>query len=131
MLGRARPQAVFGITLVVSGDVVALSNGPEIEREPIGDGRVRVRFADTMSMSTYLVAFVVGRLEITEPDRRRRRLAAARALAGKGHLARFALEAGEFSLRFFTEYYAIPYPDRKVDFIAIPTSRRGRWRTRA
>ena len=104
---------------------MALSNGPEIEREPIGDGRVRVRFADTMSMSTYLVAFVVGRLEITDPidvDGVPLRLV---HLPGKGHLARFALEAGEFSLRFFTEYYGIPYPDRKVDFVAIPDFAQG------
>ena len=118
-------KAVFGITLVVPEGVVALSNGPEVAREPAGDGRVRVRFADTMSMSTYLVAFVVGRLEITEPidvDGVPLRLV---HLPGKGHLAKFALEAGEFSLRFFTDYYAIPYPDRKVDFVAMPDFAQG------
>jgi len=118
-------KAVFGVTLVVPEGVVALSNGPEIDRAPNGDGRVRVRFADTMSMSTYLVAFVVGRLEITDPidvDGVPLRLV---HLPGKGHLARFALEAGEFSLRFFTEYYGIPYPDRKVDFVAIPDFAQG------
>ena len=46
-------------------------------------------------------------------------------LPGKGHLARFALEAGEFSLRFFTDYYGIPYPDRKVDFVAMPDFAQG------
>ncbi len=118
-------KAVFGVTLVVPDGVVALSNGPEIERQPADDGRIRVRFADTMSMSTYLVAFVVGRLEITEPidvDGVPLRLV---HLPGKGHLARFALEAGEFSLRFFTDYYGIPYPDRKVDFVAIPDFAQG------
>ena len=118
-------KAVFGITLVVPKGVVALSNGPETAREPAGDGRVRVRFADTMSMSTYLVAFVVGRLEITEPidvDGVPLRLV---HLPGKGHLAKFALEAGEFSLRFFTDYYGIPYPDRKVDFVAMPDFAQG------
>ena len=118
-------KAVFGVTLVVPEGVAALSNGPEIDRASNGDGRVRVRFADTMSMSTYLVAFVVGRLEITDPidvDGVPLRLV---HLPGKGHLARFALEAGEFSLRFFTEYYDIPYPDRKVDFVAIPDFAQG------
>jgi len=118
-------KAVFGITLVVPEGVVALSNGPEVAREPAGDGRARVRFADTMSMSTYLVAFVVGRLEITEPidvDGVPLRLV---HLPGKGHLSKFALEAGEFSLRFFTDYYGIPYPDRKVDFVALPDFAQG------
>jgi puromycin-sensitive aminopeptidase len=118
-------KAVFAITLVVPDDLVALSNGPEIDRAPNGDGRVRVRFADTMSMSTYLVAFIVGRLEITEPidvDGVPLRVV---HLPGKGHLARFALDAGAFSLRFFTDYYGIPYPDRKVDFVAIPDFAQG------
>ncbi len=118
-------KAVFGVTLVVPEGIVALSNGPEVDREPTDDGRVRVRFADTMSMSTYLVAFVVGRLELTEPldvDGVPLRVA---HLPGKGHLATFALDAGEFSLRFFTDYYGIPYPDRKVDFVALPDFAQG------
>jgi puromycin-sensitive aminopeptidase len=109
----------------VPSGAVALSNGPEVERITLPDGRHRVRFADTMSMSTYLVAFVVGRLEITEPvdvDGVPLRVV---HLPGKGHLARFALEAGEFSLRFFTDYYGIPYPDRKVDFVALPDFAQG------
>ena len=118
-------KAVFGVTLVVPDGVIALSNGPEIDRAPNGDGRVRVRFADTMSMSTYLVAFVVGRLEITDPvdvDGVPLRIV---HLPGKGHLTAFALEAGVYSLRFFTDYYGIAYPDRKVDFVALPDFAQG------
>jgi puromycin-sensitive aminopeptidase len=118
-------KAVFGITLVVAEGIVALSNGAEVERHPAGDGRERVRFADTMSMSTYLVAFVVGRLEMTDPidvDGVPLRVV---HLPGKGHLAKFALEAGEFSLRFFTDYYGMPYPDRKIDFVALPDFAQG------
>ncbi len=77
-------KAVFGITLVVPDDVVALSNGPEVERDPADDGRVRVRFADTMAMSTYLVAFVDRALGDHGPRRRRRRAAAHRAPARQG-----------------------------------------------
>ncbi|HAS09952.1 MAG TPA: hypothetical protein DCS55_05435, partial [Acidimicrobiaceae bacterium] len=53
-------KAVFGVTLDVAEDLLAISNGPELAREDLGEGRVRIRFADTMPMSTYLVAFVVG-----------------------------------------------------------------------
>ena len=60
-------KAVFGITLVVDPDLLAVSNGAEIAGEKRPDGKVAVRFADTMPMSTYLVAFVVGPLEATEP----------------------------------------------------------------
>ena len=41
------------------------------------------RFAETMLMSTYLVAFVVGPFELTEPGRRRRRPAAHRHPPGR------------------------------------------------
>ncbi|MDH5223426.1 MAG: M1 family metallopeptidase [Actinomycetota bacterium] len=118
-------KAVFSVTLVVPDGVAALSNGPEVGREPAGDGRTRVRFAETMPMSTYLVAFVVGRLEITEPvdvDGVPLRVV---HLPGKGHLAGFALEAGAFSLRYFTDYYGLPYPERKVDFVALPDFAQG------
>jgi len=118
-------KAVFGITVVADDGLAILSNGPEVAREPVGEGRVRVRFADTMPMSTYLVCVVVGRLELTEPvdvDGVPLRIA---HVPGKRHLTDFALEVGAFSLRFFAEYYGIPYPDRKVDFVALPDFAQG------
>ena len=39
---------------------------------------------------------------------------------GKLALAEFALEVGAFALRFFTDYFNIPYPGDKVDLVAIP-----------
>src|SRR3546814_12452419 len=60
-------KAVFGVTLDVADDLLAFSNGPELAREDLGGGVVRIRFADTIPMSTYLVAFVVGPLETTGP----------------------------------------------------------------
>jgi len=113
-------KAVFGVTLVVDAGSVALSNGPESGREPAGDGKMAVRFADTIPMSTYLVAFVVGPLELTDPvdvDGVPLRIA---HVPGKGHLVDFALEVGAFSLRFFADYYGIPYQEKKVDFVALP-----------
>ena len=46
--------------------LTAISNGSEVDRATAG-GCTVIRFADTMAMSTYLVAFVVGRLEATDP----------------------------------------------------------------
>ena len=118
-------KAVFGVTLVAAEGLLAISNGPEIGREPAGDGRVRVRFGDTMSMSTYLVAFVVGPLEATEPvdvDGVPLRVVHR---PGKGHLADFALEVGAFCLRFFAEYYDIAYPAEKLDMVALPDFAQG------
>jgi puromycin-sensitive aminopeptidase len=113
-------KAVFAVTLVVPEDLTALSNGAEVSREPAGDGLVRVRFADTMPMSTYLVAFVVGPLEVTDPvdvDGVPLRIACP---PGKTHLTPFALEVGAACLRYFTDYYGIAYPGGKLDMVAVP-----------
>ncbi|MEY4633617.1 MAG: hypothetical protein RLZ18_989, partial [Actinomycetota bacterium] len=60
-------KAVFAIDLTVQKDLLAVSNYREIRREAVGADKVRVWFADTMLMSTYLVAFIVGPLEATAP----------------------------------------------------------------
>ncbi len=113
-------KAVFGITLVVPEDLTAVSNSAEIARVPTGDGRVAITYADTMKMSTYLVAYVVGPFEVSrtvDVDGVPLRVVSPR---GKGHLTEFALEAGAFCLRYLRDYYGIPYPGDKVDMVAIP-----------
>ena len=118
-------KAVFGVALVVDEGLCALSNGPEVARDPIGAERVAVRFADTIPMSTYLVALLVGPLEVTEAvdvDGVPLRVV---HVPGKGHLTGFALEVGAFALRFFTEYYAIAYPGTKLDMVALPDFAQG------
>jgi puromycin-sensitive aminopeptidase len=113
-------KAVFSITLDVDGGLTAISNTAAAEENDLGDGRRRVRFADTMPMSTYLVAFVVGPLELTDPvdvDGVPLRVA---HVPGKEHLTPFALEVGAHALRFFTRWFGIPYPSDKLDLIALP-----------
>ena len=41
-------KAVFGITLVVDADLLAISNGPEVERGHAPTASTVIRFADTM-----------------------------------------------------------------------------------
>lgn len=113
-------KAVFSITLVVPDDLLAVSNGPEIARRPLSDGRVEIRFADTMKMSTYLVAFVVGPFDVTEPVDAGGVPLRVVAPRGKLHLADYALRCGEFCLRYLADYYGIAYPGEKVDMVAIP-----------
>ena len=113
-------KATFGITLVVPDHLMAVSNGAEIQRGPSGSGKVAVTFADTIEMSTYLVAFVVGPFEATEPvdvSGVPLRIVAPR---GKKHLTGFALGCSRFCLDYLASYYGIPYPGDKVDMVAIP-----------
>jgi puromycin-sensitive aminopeptidase len=113
-------KAVFAVTLVVDDRLTALANGSVANEEPAGDGRRRVRFNETMLMSTYLVAFVVGPFELTPPvevDGVPLRVA---AVGGKSHLTGFAIEVGSHALRFFSQYFDLPYPADKIDHVAIP-----------
>jgi puromycin-sensitive aminopeptidase len=118
-------KASFGVTLEVADGLLALSNGPEIGRVPAGEGRVRVRFADTMVMSTYLVCMVVGPLVVTEARDARGTPVRVVCRPGREHLAAFALEVAVFSLEWFGDYYAIAYPDAKLDNAAIPDFAQG------
>lgn len=113
-------KAVFEITMIVPEDLAAYSNSPVVSEIRPGDGTKVVTYAPTMVMSTYLVAFVVGPFEATDPrdvDGVPVRIVYPK---GKGDLAPFALEIAAFSLRYFTEYFGIAYPGDKLDLVAIP-----------
>ncbi len=114
-------KAVYQVTLVVDQHLSAISNA-RIARETMlpGTGKKEVVFADSMKMSTYLVAFIVGDFEVTEPVFVGAVPVRVCTVPGKKHLASFALAIGQASLQHFSDYYGIPYPGDKLDLIAIP-----------
>ena len=112
-------KAVFAVKLVVEPEMMAVSNG-SIASEIEADGKRIVRFADTMVMSSYLVAFVVGPLEATEwydADGIPVRIV---HVPGKADLTGFGIDVATFCLRWFQTYYDVPYPSDKVDLVALP-----------
>ena len=113
-------KAVFGVTLVVPERLAAISNTAVVSESPAGPGRRAVTFADSIRMSTYLVAFVVGELEATPPVMVGKTPLRIWCVPGKAHLARVAQQIGAFSLEFFEQYYGMPYPGDKLDLLAIP-----------
>jgi puromycin-sensitive aminopeptidase len=112
-------KAVFAATLVIDPLLTAVSNTPIVSQRHEAGKKV-VQFADTIRMSTYLVAFVVGELESTEPVFIGSTPLRIWSVPGKKRLTPFGLEIGAFSLRFFEQYYGIPYPAPKLDLLAIP-----------
>jgi puromycin-sensitive aminopeptidase len=113
-------KAVFGVTLVIPESLAAVSNTRVVSETPAGPGKKAVAFADSIRMSTYLVAFVVGELEATPPVMVGATPLRVWCVPGKRHLTRFALDIGAFSLDFFERYYGLPYPGDKLDMLAIP-----------
>ncbi len=113
-------KATFATTLIIDEGLFAVTNAGEVGRRVLESGKVEVRFGTTMKMSTYIVAFIVGELEATDPvdvDGVPLRIIAR---PGNEHLTAFALDMGAHALRFFAEYYDIPYPGDKLDMVAIP-----------
>ncbi len=113
-------KAVFAITLDVPAGLTAVSNSPVVHEEDLPDGRHRFSFGDTIAMSTYIVAFVVGNLEVTGPVDVDGIPLSVVHVPGKAHMTGFALECGAHALRFFVDWFGIPYPGQKLDLIAIP-----------
>ena len=113
-------KAVFSVTLVVPEALTAISNGAVVAETDLGNGRRQVDFADTMRMSTYLVAFVVGPLVATAPVDVDGTPLRVYCVPGKEHLTGFALEVGAAALRYFAGYFGIPYPGGKLDLIGLP-----------
>ena len=112
-------KAVFATTLVIDPTLTAVSNS-SVVTETLAGGKKVVRFADTIKMSTYLVAFIVGRIEPTEPVMIGQTPLRLWSIPGKKHLTSFGQDIAAASLSFFESYYGIPYPGDKLDLLAIP-----------
>lgn len=114
-------KAVFSITIEANPQYLVISNYPTMQVEMIKEGALnRIRFQDTMAMSTYLVAWVIGVLEITNATEALGVPIRVAHVPGKGHLTSFAHKVAEHAVAFFTEWFSIPYPAPKLDLIAIP-----------
>ena len=113
-------KAVFSITLVSDEKYLRVSNEKVLEENRLDNGRIETTFVDSMKMSTYLVAFVIGELEVTEIGSVGNTQIRIIHRPGFSHQTNFAGVAGMKILEFFENYYQIPYPGSKLDLIAIP-----------
>lgn len=113
-------KATFDIAIVAPEGMTAIANSSEISRQSVAGGQL-ITFAQTIAMSSYLVAFVIGPLQMTEPvDVAGTPLRVVHVPGVNSAMTSFALECGEFGLKYFSQYFDIPYPGDKVDLVAIP-----------
>ena len=112
-------KATFEISLTCAPGLTAISNAPEIGRTEV-DGRVRFDFAPTMVMSTYLVAWVIGELEVSDTVKGGSTDIRVIHRPGKSDLTAFALECAAHAVSWFEAYYGIDYPGDKLDLLAVP-----------
>lgn len=115
-------KARLTLALDLPVDWRAVANGVEVGREARGE-RTLVRFAETEPLSTYLMAFAAGRLDVEEAVRGQRRFRMFHRETDAPKLARnrdaiFDLHAS--ALAWLEEYTGIPYPWGKFDFFLVP-----------
>jgi aminopeptidase N len=116
-------KARYTLTLDVPGGWVAVSNAVSAASEA-RDDRVRVRFAETEPISTYLFAFVAGRFSMEAARRNDREFRMFHRETDAAKVARnrdavFDLHAT--ALTWLEGYTGIPYPFSKFDIVAIPS----------
>jgi aminopeptidase N len=119
MWDQPNRRAVFSLTVTAPSDQMVVSNMPVASAAQLRDGLTRTRFADTPSMPSYLLFLAVGDFERITRNVDGVELGVV-VRRGETHRARYALEAGEESLRYFTEYFGIRYPLPKLDMIGVP-----------
>lgn len=113
-------KAPFTVTLDVAEGLTAVANGPEVARRPLPDGRVEIEFAPTIPMSTYLVAWVVGRLVASEPRVVRGIPIRVVHRPGQESLTALALDAAAHAVEWFEDHFDIRFPGAKLDLVAVP-----------
>lgn len=114
-------KAKFKVTLEVDDGLTALSNMPVESDTLMDDGKRRkVVFEESVVMSTYLLAFVVGQLDFVETKSKHGVLIRVYTPPNKSEMGAFALEVAAKVLDLFDDTFDIPYPLPKLDMVAIP-----------
>ena len=112
-------KATFVLTLVTPPAKAILANTPVKLQETVGKNVVTT-FEETPRMSTYLLAFVFGDMDYLEAKTKDGIAVRTYAIPDNIKHTDFALGVAVKCLEFYNEYFDIPYPLAKCDFIALP-----------
>jgi len=113
-------KAKFDISLIVDKDDTAISNGRIAADTPgPGEGKHTIQFTTTPQMSTYLVAMAVGNFECVEGTADNTPIRVC-GTPDKKPLSEAALRYASEILKFYNQYYGIPYPFGKLDIVGVP-----------
>ncbi len=113
-------KAKFDITLVVDKGDTAISNGKIVSDTPgPAEGKHTIQFSTTPKMSTYLVALAVGNFECNEGSAGNIPIRVC-GTPDKKPLGTAAVRYASEILKFYNQYYGIPYPFGKLDIVGVP-----------
>lgn len=116
-------KATFDLTLLTSAAnssrQTVLANTP-VKTSSTENGQQKTVFETTPKMSTYLLAFVFGEMDYLEAKTKDGVLVRTYATPDNVKHTQFALDTAVKCLEFYNDYFDIPYPLAKCDFIALP-----------
>ena len=108
-------KAIFGLKLTVDSHLTCLSNMPEQQVSCIPKtNRKTVTFFDTPTMSTYLLAFVVGEFDFVQQKTEHGVWIKVWTPVGKTDAGRFALDCACRALDKYDDFFDTPYPLPKL-----------------
>lgn len=115
-----RPQykAEFRVSVLVDSDVDAISNMP-VRGTTSVSGRKQIEFESTPPMSTYLFYLGIGNFEHISGKLGKKDVT---LIAPKGTLysTNFPVKSAIASLKYYEEYFGIPYQLPKLHLISVP-----------
>ncbi|CDK25436.1 unnamed protein product [Kuraishia capsulata CBS 1993] len=128
-------KATFDVTVVADEDLTVLSNMPVAGSKTLDSGKKgssgpntlkEVKFETTVKMSTYLLAWSIGKLEYVEAFTKtavngKHIPVRVYTLPGLIKDAKFALDTATKTVDYFTEVFDVDYPIPKLDLLATPT----------
>jgi aminopeptidase N len=112
-------KATFDLALTSPAGETVIANTP-VKDQKTSDKKTTSRFETTPKMSTYLLAFVFGELDSLEATTKDGVLVRTFATPDNIKHTQFALDVAVKTLEFYNNYFDIPYPLAKCDFIALP-----------
>lgn len=118
-------KATFTITLIADEDMTCLSNmdvasETTVDSRMTGGKRKAVKFNKTPVMSTYLVAFIVGKLKSISTDSFRLPIKTWVTPDQDEEHGKFSVELAARTLAFYEKTFGIEYPLPKMDMVAVP-----------
>ena len=112
-------RATYKLTVDLPAGVKAYSNTPVERQEALDGGLQRIAFGVTPKMPSYLVVLVAGELERVSARQDGVDIGIV-TTAGKIASADYSLNSSKDLLRYYNNYFGIPYPLAKLDQIAVP-----------
>lgn len=118
-------KAEYTITLIADEEHTCLSNMDQASEKKVdskisGGKKKAVTFNKTPLMSTYLLAFIVGKLNVIETNAFRVPVRVFATPASDIEHGRFSLDLAAKTLKFYEETFDSKFPLPKMDMVAIP-----------